>query len=111
MSNKLGPAAYVIPTCADRKNPPTFRIRPLTGLEYYEVVTGGYVNDKDIVNREGVEIVLGYGVLDGKNLNHKKTSYKKLTSEQRENLPMLWISQLVTKIMDISNLNGEEIKN
>lgn len=107
LSNKVAPEQYTPIREKDSENPTTFKLKPLDGFEYLEVI-GHASADGGKLTSEGIKLCLKYGLQDATNLQDGKTKKVKLDPKR---LDPLLLAELAGRIMDISHIGEDERKN
>jgi hypothetical protein len=90
------------------ENPTRFKLKPLNGLNYLELLAG---LDGQKLTARSIDAALQYGLVawenfkdfDGNEIEHSVRNF--------ERIPPMTINAIVNEIMNISQLSGEERKN
>ncbi len=99
------------PEGQEQQNPTRFKIRPLDGAEYGEVADHLSVEGtRFFISAKGREVALRYGLEDWENFANSKGPIE-FSEENKRYIPTKIRGLIVTRIMKISQLSGDEVKN
>lgn len=82
----------------------SFKIQPLTGLQYHELIA--HINDNGKLDTDGVKQCLRYGLKDWQNVDGDFSVEKAIRS-----LPAKYLLLISSRIFEISSFDGELEKN
>lgn len=99
-SDKVTPHWFTPASEEDEENPLEFKIKPLTGPQYLQVL-----------NKQDLDYAITCGLLDWKNYFNKNGNQIQFRRTKLNGLPPSILSELANEICAISRLTGEEQKN
>jgi len=109
--SKILPIMYIPQEEEGSDNPTQFKLKPLDGLEYMDVLLHAKVNSEGEVELEpaGLKVALKFGLIGSKNLTDElgNVDVELIPTE----LDSVLLIELAKKIMEISNVSDEERKN
>jgi hypothetical protein len=109
----LAPSWYTPKSEAESENPTRFEIKPLDALEYAEVY--GHTATRDdgtiLFTREGFYAALRFGVVNWENFADSKGQPIDFAKTNFRRIPMPLIQELVSEILDRSELGVQDQKN
>jgi hypothetical protein len=109
--SKLIPETYTPKSEIDADNPASFTLKPLNGLEYTDIMCH-LIDDGDGNQRisvTGLNKLIKYGLVSAEGLTDEKG--KQIKKPGAEMLDPVLLSEIATRILDISNISENERKN
>jgi len=107
------PEKYIPESQKNETPPAEFTLKPLTGLEYMEVMSEMYRDDKGQIHMPGTALTLAinYGLKGWKNFIDEDGEDVGFSKQAIAFLPAVELSELADKIIAISELGVAERKN
>lgn len=103
---------YIPEDDKDSENPTVFRLKPLNGMQYMEVMSEvKRVGDFLRVSGDGLKLAIKYGLVGWKDFYDENGKDVKFNPHTVLRVPSDVLAELADKIISISRLEGTEIKN
>ena len=113
VKSKIVPVWYTPKSEEKEENPASFKLKPLNGLEYTDVIanTSNDAGGESKLSERGVRLAIKHGLLDAKNLIDEHGNEIKLKHVGHGVLPMNILIELAGQIIDLSSMSDDDIKN
>lgn len=111
--SKLIAEDYIPQSDIDSDNPTKFRLRPLNGMQYMEVMSELIRNDDGQlrISGKGMKMALQYGLIGWSNFRDEDGNELKFNILNVEKIPPVILSELASEIISRSEIGEEERKN
>lgn len=108
----LVPEWYTPESEAEETSPAQFKLQPLNGMQYLEVMSNGVVTPDGMfrANHSGRELLLKFGLKDWKNVEDHDGAPLQFTPANFDYLPPEILTELGNKILTDSTLAGDARK-
>ena len=112
-AKNMSPDWYTPESEEDEEKPSKFKIKPLNGEQFMEVVADSETDRSgDIrLNGRGLKLALRYGIIDWENIEKENGIPLKFSVHNLKLLPMEVLSDLASEIVNRSAMEDDETKN
>lgn len=95
------------------EEPVQFEIKPLDGMKWVDVLGGSYDPDTGVIDRTGIKNAFRLGVTNWRNIEDGDNPGQPLPFSRANmaKLPPGWILEMGNRVIDVSQIRGDQAKN